>query len=58
VIQDAEIHSVERWVADLLAAGWKRGRHNTVWIRPDGAMFLGPYGAWCQLQIEERGGKA
>lgn len=39
----------DRWRADLLAAGWQAIRHDT-WKRPDGALFRGPYGAWCELQ--------
>lgn len=42
----------DTWVADLRAAGWREVRVN-VWQRPDGALFRGPYGAWCQLQIDE-----
>lgn len=41
----------DTWVADLRAAGWREVRLN-VWRRPDGALFRGPYGAWCQLQID------
>ncbi len=48
---DAELHSPERWTADLVAADWIEVRLN-VWERPDGALFRGPYGAWCALQNE------
>lgn len=44
-----DIHSPERWRADLQAAGWKALRHD-VWQAPNGALFRGPYGAWCALQ--------
>jgi hypothetical protein len=41
-------HGPERWERDLRAAGWSEVRLN-VWRRPDGALFRGPYGAWCAL---------
>ena len=44
-----EADNVELWIAELTAAGWTEVRVN-VWRRPDGALFRGPYGAWCQLQ--------
>ena len=49
VTRDADIHSPEAWTADLLAAGWVESRF-TVWVSPCGAVFRGPYGAWCALQ--------
>jgi hypothetical protein len=48
---DAELHGPERWKADLVLAGWREVRLS-VWARPDGALFRGPYGAWCALQGE------
>lgn len=49
---DAELHGPERWKADLVLAGWREVRLH-VWARPDGALFRGPYGAWCALQGEQ-----
>ena len=49
---DADVYGPERWIADLRAAGWREIRLN-VWERPDGALFRGPYGAWCDLKTEE-----
>ena len=40
------------WVSDLRAAGWSEVRMH-VWMRPDGALFRGPYGAWCALHSGE-----
>jgi hypothetical protein len=44
-----DVNSPERWRADLKRAGWKEIRLS-VFQAPDGALFRGPYGAWCQLQ--------
>jgi len=43
-------HGPEKWERDLRVAGWREVRRN-VWERPDGALFRGPYGAWCALQM-------
>jgi hypothetical protein len=40
---------VEAWIADLKAAGWVERRMN-MWACPDGFLWRGPYGAWCELQ--------
>lgn len=52
VTRDADIHGPEAWAAALVAAGWREVRLN-VWERPDGALFRGPYGAWCALHTVE-----
>lgn len=39
----------EAWTRDLITAGWRERRVNT-WICPDGTLWRGPYGAWCELQ--------
>lgn len=45
----------ERWTADLLAAGWIERRRN-VWASPEGYLFRGPYGAWCELMARRAAG--
>jgi hypothetical protein len=44
----------EQWVRDLIAAGWRERRINT-WVCPDGLLWRGPYGAWCELQRRKAG---
>lgn len=39
------------WLRELKAAGWIEVRQYA-WLRPDGALFRGPYGAWCALMAE------
>ncbi len=41
------------WKRDLLAAGWTEERH-TVWKDPEGRLWRGPYGAWCELQRQQQ----
>ncbi len=41
--------SAEDWESDLLAAGWRRVKLH-VYADPDGYLWRGPYGAWCELQ--------
>lgn len=40
---------VERWKADLTAAGWTAASA-TAWWDPTGGLYRGPYGAWKELQ--------
>lgn len=40
---------VDRWESDLLAAGWTR-KGITIWQAPNGALFRGPFGAWCAMR--------
>lgn len=49
VRHDDEIHGPTAWKRDLIAAGWTEERH-TVWKDPEGHLWRGPYGAWCELQ--------
>lgn len=49
VTQDSDVHSPTAWRRDLIAAGWEQVSH-TVWRAPDGALWRGPYRAWCELQ--------
>lgn len=46
---------VDRWIRELLAAGWKR-RSLTTYEAPNGTLFLGPHGAW--KAMKEGRGKA
>lgn len=41
-------HGPEQWTAELRAAGWVEVRLN-VWRSPQGWLFRGPYGAWCEM---------
>lgn len=44
----------ERWRRELLAAGWKPHKGMaTTWEAPNGALFIGPYGAWKRM-VRER----
>jgi hypothetical protein len=54
VKQDSELHSPTAWNRDLLMAGWERIDHIT-YRDPEGRLWRGPYGAWCELQ--RRGGQ-
>lgn len=44
----AFVSAPETWEAELRAAGWRVVRP-TVWASPEGFLFRGPYGAWCEL---------
>lgn len=46
----------EQWEIDLWAAGWIQVRRNQ-WKCPKGYLWLGPYGAWCEMHKREREGK-
>lgn len=38
---------VDRWIRELREAGWEPYRGSqTRWQAPNGALYLGPYGAW------------
>lgn len=41
------IQDVDKWIAELKAAGWKRhATISTIWISPWGAWYRGPHKAW------------
>ena len=46
-----ELNDPQRWSIDLFNSGWVPLGHN-VWKAPDGALFRGPYAAWCALNGE------
>lgn len=44
------IQDVDKWIAELKAAGWKRhATISTIWISPWGAWYRGPHKAWQSL---------
>jgi len=43
------MNDVETWRRDLIEAGWIE-ESMTVWSDPEGNLWRGPYGAWCELQ--------
>lgn len=48
-LTDNDVHSPTAWKRDLVDAGWEEVRH-TIWRAPDGGLYRGPYGAWCEMQ--------
>jgi len=47
--------NVEKWIADLNAAGWKRhATISTIWVSPWGAWYQGPYKAWQNIEFESK----
>ena len=48
---DRLYQNVELWKRELAAAGWKTHRKSaTIWESPEGALYLGPYGAWKEMR--------
>lgn len=45
--------TTDTWIVDLQRAGWVEVTLH-VWRAPSGALFRGPYGAWCALQAGAR----
>jgi len=40
--------TIDQMVEELHRLGWRRSKNNaTTWIAPWGALFRGPYLAWC-----------
>jgi hypothetical protein len=52
VKQDNEIHSPTAWRRDLEVAGWLE-INSITYQDPEGRLWRGPYGAWCELQRRE-----
>ncbi len=48
-IERACMPSIEEQVAQLKAAGWKQMRPSWMWKSPSGALWLGPHGAWKEM---------
>ena len=39
-------------IAELKAAGWK-AKTSTIWVSPEGKLYLGPHGAWKVMRAKE-----
>jgi len=51
-LTDDDVHGPAAWKRDLIAAGWTE-ESITIWKDPEGNLWRGPYGAWCELQKRE-----
>lgn len=48
------IQDVDRWIAELKAAGWVRHATNSeIWIAPSGGWYRGPFKAWQIMKEDE-----
>ena len=48
-MKDTTSEDIDRWIAELKAAGWKP-KSPTIWQAPDGKLWLGPHGAWKKMR--------
>lgn len=50
--QSAFVQDVDRWRAELIAAGWVELR-STMWASPTGGTWRGPAGAWNEMKRQQ-----